>query len=57
MNPGGQNGSMNTRLALGSCALAALVLTSSLYAQAGNAGINEANTKARSYCQSGTNLM
>ena len=28
-----------------------------LYAQDGNAGINEANTKVRSYFQSGTNLM
>ena len=29
----------------------------SLYAQDANAGINEANTKVRSYFQSGTNLM
>lgn len=28
-----------------------------LYAQDGNAGINEANTKVRSYFNSGTNLM
>jgi hypothetical protein len=28
-----------------------------VYAQDGNAGINEANTKVRSYFQSGTNLM
>jgi len=28
-----------------------------VYAQDGNAGINEANTKGRSYFQSGTNLM
>lgn len=28
-----------------------------LYAQDGNAGINEANTKVRSYFVSGTNLM
>ena len=28
-----------------------------IYAQDGNAGINEANTKVRSYFQSGTNLM
>ncbi|HEU5365445.1 MAG TPA: DUF4134 domain-containing protein [Hanamia sp.] len=29
----------------------------SIYAQDGNAGINEANTKVRSYFDSGTNLM
>lgn len=35
-----------------------LLLTSAvLYAQDGNAGINEANTKVRSYFDSGTNLM
>jgi len=34
-----------------------LVLQVALYAQDGNAGINDANTKVRSYFQSGTNLM
>jgi hypothetical protein len=33
------------------------LLATALYAQDGNAGINEANTKVRSYFQSGTNLM
>lgn len=35
-----------------------LLLTAlAVYGQDGNAGINEANTKVRSYFQSGTNLM
>jgi hypothetical protein len=34
-----------------------LLFQAALYAQDGNAGINEANTKVRSYFQSGTNLM
>lgn len=40
-------------------AIAALLLLLSAYAMAqdGNAGINEANTKVRSYFASGTNLM
>ncbi len=40
-------------------AVSALLLIPQLmvYAQDGNAGINEANTKVRSYFQSGTNLM
>lgn len=33
------------------------VLTAIVYAQDGNAGINEANTKVRSYFASGVNLM
>lgn len=33
------------------------LLSASLYAQDGNAGINEANTRVRSYFASGTNLM
>lgn len=37
--------------------IAALLLALSLYAQDGNAGINEANTMVRSYFDSGTNLM
>ena len=34
-----------------------VVITATVYAQDGNAGINEANTKVRSYFASGTNLM
>ena len=34
-----------------------LLVHVALYAQDANAGINEANTKVRSYFQSGTNLM
>lgn len=47
----------NKRAALVSLGIAALLFTIDLYAQDGNAGINEANTKVRSYFQSGTNLM
>lgn len=36
---------------------ALVMLHMSLYAQDGNAGINEANTKVRSYFDSGINLM
>lgn len=34
-----------------------MIISIALYAQDGNAGINEANTKVRSYFNSGTNLM
>ena len=34
-----------------------VLVQATLYAQDGNAGINDANTKVRSYFQSGTNLM
>jgi hypothetical protein len=37
--------------------LCALLISIALNAQDGNAGINEANTKVRSYFNSGTNLM
>ena len=37
--------------------LCAVIFSAALYAQDGNAGINEANTKVRSYFNSGTNLM
>lgn len=37
--------------------LAFLTVTAFVYAQDGNAGINEANTKVRSYFGSGVNLM
>lgn len=33
------------------------IISLSVYAQDGNAGINEANTQVRSYFNSGTNLM
>ncbi len=33
------------------------IITASVYAQDGNAGINEANTKVRGYFTAGTNLM
>ena len=34
-----------------------ILIQTCVYGQDGNAGINEANTKVRSYFQSGTNLM
>lgn len=37
--------------------LCVMTISIALYAQDGNAGINEANTKVRSYFNSGTNLM
>ena len=37
--------------------VALVVLSVSVYAQDGNAGINEANSKVRSYFAAGTNLM
>jgi hypothetical protein len=40
-----------------SCAVATLFLSIAVYAQDGNAGINEANQKVRSYFAAGTNLM
>lgn len=40
-----------------SIAVTTLFLNVTLYAQDGNAGINEANQKVRSYFDSGTNLM
>ena len=42
---------------IGTVLIIFLLVQSCLYAQDGNAGINEANTKVRSYFQSGTNLM
>ena len=49
--------SLNKNLAVCSFLLAALFFSIAVYAQDANAGINEANTKVRSYFQSGTNLM
>lgn len=37
--------------------LCVLILSVALFAQDGNAGINEANTRVRSYFNSGTSLM
>ncbi len=34
-----------------------MIITACVFAQDGNAGINEANTKVRSYFAAGTNLM
>ena len=45
------------RLAPFAATLLLLLVQVTLYAQDGNAGINDANTKVRSYFQSGTNLM
>lgn len=37
--------------------MAAFLVSAALYGQDGNAGINDANTKVRSYFAAGTNLM
>jgi hypothetical protein len=52
-----RNQHQNKKLAFACFISAAIFYAASLYAQDGNAGINEANTKVRSYFQSGTNLM
>lgn len=44
-------------LTYGSCFVASLVITVVTFAQDGAAGIDEANTKVRSYFSAGTNLM
>jgi hypothetical protein len=49
--------SLHRQLAISCFLLAALFLSLGLFAQDGNAGIQEANTKVRSYFDSGTNLM
>lgn len=49
--------SINKTLAISGLFLASLLVTLTLQAQDGNAGINEANTMVRSYFDSGTNLM
>ena len=41
----------------GSFCITSLLINFSLWAQDGTAGINEANTKVRSYFSAGTNLM
>jgi hypothetical protein len=48
---------MQKKISVATLLFAAIVLSVTLYAQDGNAGINDANTKVRSYFQSGTNLM
>jgi len=52
-----ETGSLNRQLAASCFLLAALFLSLSVQAQDGNAGINDANTKVRSYFVTGTNLM
>src|SRR6478752_3741989 len=47
----------NKKLASASFSMAALFISLAVYAQDGNAGINEANTKVRSDFTAGTNLM
>jgi hypothetical protein len=49
--------SVRKRLAFISFFLAALFFCIAMYAQDGNAGINDANQKVRSYFAAGTNLM
>lgn len=44
-------------LAYGSCCFLTLLLSANAFCQDGTAGINEANTKVRSYFSAGTNLM
>lgn len=43
--------------AYGSCFVTSFVVAVATFAQDGTAGINEANTKVRSYFSAGTNLM
>jgi hypothetical protein len=57
MKTGCMKNACRARLARTSFAMAGLFLSLSLLAQDGNAGINEANQKVRSYFESGTNLM
>ena len=47
----------NKLLAYGGFCILSLLLTLNAYCQDGVAGINEANTKVRSYFSAGTNLM
>ena len=49
--------SMQKRAAVTALVLATILLSLSLHAQDGNAGINDANQKVRSYFAAGTNLM
>lgn len=49
--------SMQKKAAITALLLATILFSVSAYAQDGNAGINDANTKVRSYFAAGTNLM
>ena len=49
--------SKSKKLGVACFVMASVFYAVSLYAQNGNAGIDEANTKVRSYFASGTNLM
>ncbi|HUC81923.1 MAG TPA: DUF4134 domain-containing protein [Flavisolibacter sp.] len=49
--------SMQKKAVVSALLLATIFLSLSLHAQDGNAGINDANTKVRSYFAAGTNLM
>jgi len=44
-------------LTYGSCFIASFMISIVIFAQDGAAGINDANTKVRSYFSAGTNLM
>ncbi|HWI93866.1 MAG TPA: DUF4134 domain-containing protein [Flavisolibacter sp.] len=44
-------------LAYGSCFVTSFLISVAVFAQDGTAGINDANTKVRSYFSAGTNLM
>ena len=57
MNKCRKNIPMNKKLAAASFFISAMFLTASLYAQDGNAGINQANQMVRSYFTTGTSLM
>ena len=48
---------LSKKLASVSFIMTALFISLAVYAQDGNAGINEANSKVRSYFTAGTNLM
>jgi len=45
------------RILYASATIVLLLMSAAIQAQDGNAGINEANTKVRSYFDAGTNLM
>lgn len=47
----------NRKISIACLGISSMLLQLSGYAQDGNQGINEANTKVRSYFASGTNLM
>lgn len=57
MNKCRKNLPLNQKLAAASFFMSAMFFTTSLYAQDGNAGINQANQMVRGYFATGTNLM